>query len=310
MRRNDVELVLTLAVVFFAIHFGRMPTADSWLGIVSPFVATAGDFLMTLATAAFLLLPARILWRRLTRPPERLAWSLRLAAATGAARMNPVVAWLLGQWLDWRFGFAMRLREARTSLPAALLLLLRLGLPVTAFFVAINPIWGFTWYFNTESWASGIYQKMTHLRVDPGGSRWSTRSHGLTAATPDDLFRSVQPAGMDSGDFSFLVVGDPGEGDPSQYSLVSRYLELGRRDDVKFLVVASDVIYPAGAMSDYEFNFYLPFKGFTKPIYAIPGNHDWFDALEGFNANFLEPKAAHARHGRARRRRPASHQHH
>ena len=63
---------------------------------------------------------------------------------------------------------------------------------------------------------------------------------------------------------------------------------------MKFLVIASDVIYPAGAMADYEKNFYLPFKGFTKPIYAIPGNHDWFDALEGFNANFLEPEAARA----------------
>jgi hypothetical protein len=40
-----------------------------------------------------------------------------------------------------------------------------------------------------------------------------------------------------------------------------RYLELGRRDDVKFLVIASDIVYPAGAMSDYEFNFYLPLKG-------------------------------------------------
>ena len=38
----------------------------------------------------------------------------------------------------------------------------------------------------------------------------------------------------------------------------------------------------------------MPFKGFTKPVYAIPGNHDWFDALEGFNANFLEPKASRA----------------
>jgi hypothetical protein len=28
-------------------------------------------------------------------------------------------------------------------------------------------------------------------------------------------------------DFSFLVIGDPGEGDASQYSLISRYLELG-----------------------------------------------------------------------------------
>jgi hypothetical protein len=61
---------------------------------------------------------------------------------------------------------------------------------------------------------------------------------------------------------------------------------------VKFLVVSSDVIYPGGAMRDYEFNFYLPFKGFEKPIYAIPGNHDWFSALDGFAANLMEPVAA------------------
>jgi hypothetical protein len=63
---------------------------------------------------------------------------------------------------------------------------------------------------------------------------------------------------------------------------------------VKFLVVASDVIYPSGAARDYEFNFYLPFKGFEKPIYAIPGNHDWFAALDGFAANLMEPAAAQA----------------
>ena len=45
-------------------------------------------------------------------------------------------------------------------------------------------------------------------------------------------------------------------------------------------------------MRDYERNFYLPFKGFEKPIYAIPGNHDWFDSDDGFNANFLTPDAA------------------
>src|SRR5947207_11745263 len=41
----DVELILMLAAVFFAIHLGRMPTAETWLGIISPFVATAGDIL-------------------------------------------------------------------------------------------------------------------------------------------------------------------------------------------------------------------------------------------------------------------------
>ena len=99
----------------------------------------------------------------------------------------------------------------------------------------------------------------------------------------DELFR-IRPDGVD-GDFSFLVIGDPGEGDASQYSLISRYLTLGLRDDVKFLIVSSDVIYPAGSMQDYEANFYLPFQGFAKPIYAIAGNHDWFDALEGFRGH-------------------------
>jgi Calcineurin-like phosphoesterase len=164
---------------------------------------------------------------------------------------------------------------------------------VTAFFVAFNPIWGFSWYFNTESWSTGVYQKLTELRVDPwrvGMIDAVVRTYGGS----DKLFR-IEPDGVDgSGDFSFLVIGDPGEGDASQYSLISSYLRLGLREEVKFLVVSSDVIYPAGSMHDYEANFYLPFQGFAKPIYAIPGNHDWFDALEGFNANFLEPKAARA----------------
>ena len=42
-----------------------MPIADSILGVVSPLVATAGDLLMTLVFAMLLILPARLLWRRL-----------------------------------------------------------------------------------------------------------------------------------------------------------------------------------------------------------------------------------------------------
>ena len=45
-------------------------------------------------------------------------------------------------------------------------------------------------------------------------------------------------------------------------------------------------------MKDYENKFWLPMKGTGKPVYAIPGNHDWYDALEGFAATFLEPDAA------------------
>ena len=285
----DLFWISTIGVVFLAIHTGRMPLSDDLLGVVSPFVAAAGDLLMTLVFAMALVLPVRLAWRRATRPIERLAWTLRLKAAP----MNKATEWLMNRWLDKRFSFSLRLSQSRISLPSGLMLLLRLGLPITAFFVAFNPIWGFSWYFNTESWATGIYQKLTELRVDT----W--RANMIDAVTRtygggDELFR-IEPAGVSgNGDFSFLVIGDPGEGDASQYSLASRYIRLGQNDDVKFLVVSSDVIYPAGAIEDYEAKFYLPLQGFAKPIYAIPGNHDWFDALEGFNANFLEPKAARA----------------
>jgi uncharacterized membrane protein HdeD (DUF308 family) len=294
VRAADLMWMLTLAAVFLAIHVGRMPITDTLLGISSPFVATAGDVLMTLVLATIVILPASLLWRRLTRPVERVAWSLWLGAKAGTAPMNRAAGWLIGRWLKRRFNFAMHLREARGSLPAALTLLLILGLPVTAFFVAFNPIWGFTWYFNTESWATGVYQKMTQLRVDPWRIKMIEAVERVYDSDGDHVFQ-INPGGLEGGgDFSFLVIGDPGEGDASQYSLISRYLELGRRDDVKFLLVSSDVIYPAGSMHDYEANFYFPFQRFAKPIYAIPGNHEWYDALEGFNANLLEPKAARA----------------
>ena len=291
VRRTEYAWFAAVAALFFAIHLGRMQSGSTWLGLISPFVATAGDIGMTVAIGVFLLLPLRVLWRRLTRPIERAAWRVRING--GDADLQPLPRWTLSAWTESRFAFSMMLVAARRSLPAAMGLALRLGLPVTALFVAINPIWGFSWYFNTESWASGFYQKMTELRVD----KWREGMVKAVAAAygdqTDALFR-VNPDGVDRQDFSFLVIGDPGEGDASQYALMERYLEVGRGGDVKFLVVSSDVIYPAGAMTDYEPNFYLPFKGFRKPIYAIPGNHDWFDALEGFNANFLEPKAARA----------------
>src|SRR5262245_44213349 len=293
VQRSDLIWIVAIALVFFAIHVGRMPINNSWLGFISPLVATGGDLFLTLLVAVVLLLPLRLFWRRVTRPAERLAWAYRLHKDY-AFHGRPALGWLLGRWTEARFNYAAELKDARTSLPSALHLLLRLGLPIAAVFVAINPIWGFSWYFNTESWASGVYQKMTELRIDP----WRTaRVDAVVEVERGDLDRSFQvhPTGVEGPqDFSFLVIGDPGEGDHSQYALIERYLEVGSRPDVKFLVISSDVIYPAGSMADYEFKFYFPFKGFEKPIYAIPGNHDWFDALEGFNANFLEPRSARA----------------
>ncbi len=39
------------ALVLFVTHVGRMRSADTWLGLISPFVATAGDFAMAFCSA-------------------------------------------------------------------------------------------------------------------------------------------------------------------------------------------------------------------------------------------------------------------
>ena len=82
----------------------------------------------------------------------------------------------------------------------------------------------------------------------------------------------------------FIVVGDTGEGDESQYALVPPLLETGK--DTHFMVICSDVIYPDGDINEYLKKFCHPYKDYPKPIYALPGNHDWYDSLNGFMVHF------------------------
>ena len=46
----------------------------------------------------------------------------------------------------------------------------------------------------------------------------AVRVRGAAGVTAPGVFE-VTPAGIGDGDFSFLVIGDPGEGDPSQHAL-------------------------------------------------------------------------------------------
>ena len=71
---------------------------------------------MALILALTVVLPARLLWRRLTRPVERLAWGLHLGGRTDGTQMNRAADWLIGSWLANRFDFSMRLREGRGTL--------------------------------------------------------------------------------------------------------------------------------------------------------------------------------------------------
>jgi hypothetical protein len=79
---------------------------------------------------------------------------------------------------------------------------------------------------------------------------------------------------------SFMVLGDPGEGDDSQYQVLPPLRATST--DTDFTYIVSDVIYPAGDWADYHDKFYWPYRGLPGPIYAVPGNHDWYDGLHGF----------------------------
>jgi len=288
-RPYDRRWIAALVAILFAIHVGRMQAEWTLVGLLAPFVAVAGDVGSALLIALGVIAPARFALRRATWPLERRGWA-RLLATAGERPPSPLDR-LLRRYLVRSGRIWIRYHQMRDSLPFVFERGLQMGLPVIAVAVATVPIWGMSWYFNSENWAAAIYNSWAEHRTDT----WRVAmSRAVLTAPP-----GVEPAGALTlappglgRDFAFLVIGDPGEGDASQHILRDQIIRAGAGPDVRFMVISSDVIYPTGAMKDYEANFWLPFKGFDKPVYAIPGNHDWYDALEGFVATFFTPEAA------------------
>ncbi len=291
-RPYDRRGVVGYVAVLFAIHVGRMQAEWTLVGLLAPIVAVAGDLAAALLVAFVVIAPARMGMHQLTWPLEHRGWARALAVA---ARGRPP-GWpdrLLQLWLTRRLRLWIRLRQVRDSLPFAIERGLQIGLPIVAVAVATVPIWGMSWYFNSENWAAAVYNSWAENRTDTWRAAM-TRAVLAAAPAPEAAGAfALSPAGL-AGDFAFLVVGDPGEGDASQHVLRDQIIRAGADPDVRFMVIASDVIYPTGSMKNYEANFWLPFKGFDKPVYAIPGNHDWYDALEGFVATFFVADAARA----------------
>ncbi len=293
-QRAPIDRGWTLAfiITLFAIHAGRMSVDATLLGLVSPAVAVLGDMLIAVLITLVVINPTHLLWRGPTRWIERRVWRWHLGG--GESSGPPWLRRLTGAWLRFRMRQAVRLREARYSIPAALNRGLQTGLPFAAIIAATVPVWGMSWYFDTENWAAAMWNSWAESRTDTWREamvRAVLRDEG-GQLSPSSF--AVEPEGTASGDFSFIVIGDPGEGDASQQVLRDQLLSVASRPDVRFVVVSSDVVYPTGAMKDYEAKFWLPFKGVTKPVYAIPGNHDWYDALEAFAATFLRSDAARA----------------
>jgi hypothetical protein len=139
---------------------------------------------------------------------------------------------------------------------------------------------GFSWLNPIVLWRSRN-DFIAHRFGDPTDDvrrRWVA---GQLARGADPDF-TISPPDLDS----FLVLGDPGEGDRSQYAVVPGLLKEGA--GTSLMIIASDVIYPVGSINDYPLKFFRPYQSYPAPIYAVPGNHDWYDGLGGFMRIFCD----------------------
>lgn len=129
--------------------------------------------------------------------------------------------------------------------------------------------------------------------TDGERARWVAAQ--LAAGAPQDL---TLRGHADRSELSFLVLSDTGEGDASQMVVVPPLLKAG--EGTAFAVICSDVIYPSGDVNEYLGKFYLPYQHYPGAIYALPGNHDWYDDLTSFMVHFCdaEPLPPPARLGR------------
>jgi hypothetical protein len=147
----------------------------------------------------------------------------------------------------------------------------------------------FSWLNPKPLWRSRNDRLIRWSSDDPTNRRRVEWMEGRRAANPELLIDYA-----DRDPISFLVMGDTGEGDDSQYAVVRPLLS--QAQDAAFLFICSDVIYPAGGVDDYFQKFFCPYDRFSAPIHAVPGNHDWYDGLTGFMRWFCgveEPPPSH-----------------
>ena len=212
----DRHWIFVLILTLFAIHLGRMGFDRTAIGILAPGVAVIGDLFVGLVVGFLIVLPGRLALLRLTGPLARRAADWR-AAAKPSWRTR-----LVDRWLTRRLRANIRMRDARYSFAAAASRSLRVGLPVAAVFAATMPVWGMSWYFDTENWASGVWDSWAEERTDvlARGDGPAATAEGERAAGRRP---SPWPAGRRNRETSaFVVVGDTGEGDASQHVLRAR----------------------------------------------------------------------------------------
>ncbi len=140
------------------------------------------------------------------------------------------------------------------------------------------------------SWVAArpLISSLNHLLASHAGPLVNDLRQGYLAAAPDPWL-TIDAAQVNS----FVVIGDTGEADASQYVVAPALSRVVREHQAGFVVIMSDVIYPSGDVNDYVDAVYSPYRSTDSdqfrvdaPLLGQPGNHDWYDGLYGFMYHF------------------------
>ena len=83
-----------------------------------------------------------------------------------------------------------------------------------------------SWYFDTENWAAGMWNSWAESRTDTWREAMVRAVLAADGGVAGPASFAVNPPGVGAGDFSFVVIGDTGEGDASQHVLRDQLLSV------------------------------------------------------------------------------------
>lgn len=141
------------------------------------------------------------------------------------------------------------------------------------------------------------------------GRHSDTRLIEALASQPQAEFDYSCQEGGAEGDFWLDYTADIGDGWNSTYAIADAIarpeLRLERQGTPELtrpgrvLVFGGDEVYPYPSRSEYDVRtetpYRLAFRGRARPdVFAIPGNHDWYDSLVAFSRTFCRPERGFA----------------
>jgi uncharacterized membrane protein HdeD (DUF308 family) len=149
---SDRSWIVIFIVLLFVIHIGRMGFDRSLIHVLSPLLATLGDMIIALIITFVILLPLRLILLKVGRSGEQKLWQW-VMSVDESQRSKIGLRSFIQSWLTYRMRVEIRFRKIGYSFLTALRTGLKFGLPWSALLVAIIPILGMSWYFDTENWA-------------------------------------------------------------------------------------------------------------------------------------------------------------